>query len=65
MVVIPCQSFGSSIDRPICCPERPERNYHYTLRNIPEEHRSKEGLLFNTEVPGNSADLLNFTVHTA
>ena len=65
MVVILCQRFGPSIDAPIRFPETSARNYHYTLRNIPEEHISKEGLHLNIKVPGNSAKLLNFTMHTA
>jgi hypothetical protein len=65
MMVIPCQPLGTSIDPPIRCPDRSARNYHYALRNIPKEHRSKERLLLSIKVPGSSAKLLNFTIHTA
>jgi hypothetical protein len=64
-MAIRCQLFGTSKDPPLRCPDRPARNYHYTLCYIPKEHRSKEGLLLSIKVNGNSAKLLNFTVHTA
>jgi len=32
--------------RPIGCPETSVRNYHYSLRNDPEEHSSPNGINF-------------------
>jgi len=36
----------------IGCPELSIRNYHYTLRNIPEERRSHVGTIFAQEIYG-------------
>ena len=50
--LITCRSFGDNLSvpsswttlplkmGPVGCPERPARNYHYALSNIPEERRS-------------------------
>ena len=42
VVIIHYQDFGTPLkERPIGCPETSVRNYHYTLRESPEERSSR------------------------